>query len=90
MKNAEDANQETIFIAVLVVLLIQQEPQSSPESRKMVMYIPAAWLHQDSLVLVGKVWHGMQVQFVSHELPSLVSDALQLERCLILLYIFNT
>jgi hypothetical protein len=40
--------------------------------------------------LVGKVWHGMQVQFVSHELPSLVSDALQLERCLILLYIFNT
>jgi hypothetical protein len=80
MKNAEDFDQETIF----------KEPQSSPESRKMVMYIPAAWLHQDSLVLVGKLWHGMQVQFVSHELPSLVSDALQLERCLILLYIFNT
>ena len=57
MKNAEDGEQETIFMAVLFVLLIQQEPQSSQESRKMVMYIPAAWLHQDSLALVAKVWH---------------------------------
>jgi hypothetical protein len=34
MKNAEDADQETIFIAVLFVLLIQQEPQSSPRIKE--------------------------------------------------------
>ncbi|KAF9671288.1 hypothetical protein SADUNF_Sadunf12G0031800 [Salix dunnii] len=61
MKNAEDAEQETIFIAGLFVLLIHQDLQSSQESRKMVMHITAP-LHYDSLFW----WQGMNVEFASH------------------------